>query len=287
MKVLFCTDGSQTSYNAIQNYMNIAKPDTAIDIICVIDWSFLPDNTVIEDSGFTSACRNIADDILKYSSDLISSKGFDVGKLIKLCGNAVECILEQLQTGKYDTVIVGSHGKKGIQRWIGSVSKSVLHEGETNTYISTNKQCCKKVLFIADGSEYAIQTVHQTLGLLNIEGSDIYICSVSENPELLFIKGTLDSNWLNTIKNQQNSYSKTAILKLAEVFKHNGFNIAESKVLDGIPAKCILGYAKKNNINLIVTGVKKRSRIQKFLLDSVSKRVLENTECDMFVNFML
>ena len=287
MRVLFCTDGSVISFNALENFLSTAQKDTLIDVISVIDWSFLPDNVIVEDSCFTSTCRNLADDTLEKSKIIIEERGFKSGNLIKHCGNPVECILEQLQTVVYDIVIVGSRGKKGLQRWLGSVSKSVLDEGETNTYISTRRQCCKRVLFLADGSEASVDSVKNSVKLLNIRDCEIYICSVSESPDLLFLDGTLDSNWVNTIRLQQNSSSQASIDKLKKVFEEYNIPVFETEVLSGIPAKSILEFVKKKEINLIVTGVKPRSKMQKFLLDSVSKRVLENTEADMFVNFML
>ena len=47
MKVLFCTDGSKISFNALHNFAKWAPENTIIDTICVIDWSFLPDDVVI------------------------------------------------------------------------------------------------------------------------------------------------------------------------------------------------------------------------------------------------
>lgn len=287
MKVLFCTDGSDISFNALENYMNIARNDMVIDVISVIDWSFLPDDVIIEDSCFTSTCRNMADDILAKSKSKIEERGFIVGELIKHCGNVVECILDQLSATTYDIVIVGSHGKKGLQRWLGSVSKFILEEGETSTYISTRSQCCKKILFIADEGEASIESVKNSINLLNIKDCEIHICSVIESPDLLFLDGTLDPNWINTIRSQQYSSSQASIYKLKQVFEDLDIQISKSEILSGIPAKSLLEYVKEKEINLIVTGVKSRSKMHKFLLDSVSKRVLENTSSDMFVNFML
>ena len=129
MRVLFCTDGSKISYNAIRNFAYWVKNAT-VDIICVIDWSFLPDNTIIEESGFVTSCRNNADCILKNAEAEINSLGLNAGEKIKHCGAAVESILEELDTHKYDAVILGSHGKKGIQIWLGSVSREVMEAVE-------------------------------------------------------------------------------------------------------------------------------------------------------------
>ena len=39
MKILFCTDGSKISFNALHNISCWIK-DAIIDTICIIDWSF-------------------------------------------------------------------------------------------------------------------------------------------------------------------------------------------------------------------------------------------------------
>ena len=62
MRVLFCTDGSKTSYSSIRNFSQWMKDFTA-DILCAIDWSFLPDTVSIEDSEFAMQCANSAKNI--------------------------------------------------------------------------------------------------------------------------------------------------------------------------------------------------------------------------------
>ena len=46
MHVLFCTDGSKISFNALRNFAKWTK-GAVVDVICVIDWSFLPDEVTI------------------------------------------------------------------------------------------------------------------------------------------------------------------------------------------------------------------------------------------------
>ena len=52
MRVLFCTDGSKISFNTLKNISGWVK-NAEIDTICVIDWSFLPDEISIEEENFT------------------------------------------------------------------------------------------------------------------------------------------------------------------------------------------------------------------------------------------
>ena len=74
MKILFCTDGSRISFDALKNISGWIK-NAQIDIICVIDWSFLPDEISIEEKNFTYSCANMADTILDYAEEEIKKLG--------------------------------------------------------------------------------------------------------------------------------------------------------------------------------------------------------------------
>lgn len=283
MKVLFCTDGSKVSFNTLKNFSRFVRDDVVVDTICVIDWSFLPDDVVIEESGFTTSCRNVADTILERSSELVREFGFTSGKLIKHCGAAVETILEQLEKDDYDIVILGSHGKKGFQRWLGSVSREILDSTSVPVYLSKELKTANKILFTADGSALSDEIVHYAIKNLNLNSCEIYICSVFENPDLLFLEGTLDSNWLLALQTQQEVYAEHALNKVKNILASEGVAVAEAKVISGIPALSIIDYIKANGIDLVVLGSRNKTKIQKFLVDSVSKRVIEHANCDALI----
>ena len=77
MRVLFCTDGSKNSYLAIKNFSYWVSDFTA-DILCAIDWSFLPDTVSIEDSEFAMQCANSADSILDYSEKYLKENNIQI-----------------------------------------------------------------------------------------------------------------------------------------------------------------------------------------------------------------
>ncbi len=283
MKVLFCTDGSKISYDAIENFSKWTTSETTVDAICIIDWSFLPEEVIIEETGFVNSCRNVADSILEHAEKVITSLDLTAGKKIKLCGAAVESILDQAEKEEYDLIIMGSHGKKGIQRWLGSVSREVLDAADLPVYISKNKNLSNKILFTTDGSETSHTVTEQAIKTLNLSGKEVYLCTVTENPDLLFLEGTLDSNWMMAIRTQQEIYSEHAVKKILELFERYNIEVKQSRILEGTPAKSIIGYAEEISADLIVLGSGRKTKMQNFLLDSVSKRVVEHTKSDTIV----
>lgn len=282
MKVLFCTDGSKISFNALRNFSGWDK-EAVIDVICVIDWSFLPDEVSVEEDGFANSCANVADSILDYAQNEIEKHNLIFGKKIKHCGAAVESILEQLKNEYYDLVLLGSHGKKGIQKWLGSVSQEIINSTERNVYISKEENRKESILFTTDGSPHSLAIVNNTIAHLKLQNKKIYTCIVNEDPDLLFLEGTLDTNWLLSIQRQQNIYATKAIKEIQNILKCNDLTVTEAAILNGNPAQKIIDFAKAREIDLIVTGEREKSKLDDFLMGSVSKRVVENTKSDVLI----
>lgn len=282
MKILFCTDGSEISLNAFYNASQFIN-DAVIDPICVIDWSFLPAEMNIDSAGYSKAYEDIAEGVLDSAERLVAEKGLTIGTKIKTFGSAVEGILEQMEKEEYDLVLLGSHGKKGIQKWLGSVSRQIVSNSLAPVFISKKKTQSKKVLLTVDGSEQSFNAIKTTAQILNLKEKEIYIISVKENPELLPVEATLDRNWLDSIEKQQRIHATKAINKAKSFLEKEGIQIQNEIILTGNPAQKIIEFADKEKIDLIVMGARTRTDLSKLLLGSVSKRVLEHINCDVLV----
>lgn len=282
MRILFCTDGSEISLNALHNvspYLN----EAVIDPICVIDWSFLPTSMNIESANYSKAYEDIADSILDSVQNIIQEKGFELGNKIKTVGSAVEGVLEQSEREPYDLVVLGSHGKKGLQKWLGSVSRQIISNTIIPVFVSKKRTSAKKIIMAVDGSEAAFSAIRQASNLLDLKGKEIYMVSIKENPELLPMEATLDMNWLDNIEKQQKIHATKAINKAKIILESFGIPVQNEVILTGNPAQKIIEFAEKENTDLIVMGARTRTDLSKLLLGSVSKRVLENTASDVLI----
>ena len=282
MKILFCTDGSNISFNAMKNFSHWAKCGI-VDIVCVIDWSFLPDSAAIEDSNFVMQCTNTADEILDNAERLLTSHEIVAGEKLKLCGTVIDGILEICDKKDYDYIVLGSHGKKGIQKWLGSVSQEIASAVKIPVYISKLSNECKKVLITVDGTEKSKLCVEKLLNTMNLQDKNLHLLTVYEMPDFLILKGNVDSNWLLEIQNKQEVAAMLTLNEIETLLKDNGLENYQKTITQGIPATEILKYATSNNIDLIVCGNKNYKKLSKFLLGSVSLRVLENTDSDVLI----
>lgn len=282
MKILFCTDGSKISFNALKNITYWIKQAT-IDTICVIDWNILPAEITIDEENFSFSCANVADTILDYAEEEIKNLGLQLGNRIKNCGSAIESILEQSEKEKYDLILMGSHGKKGIQKWLGSVSQEIINSSKISDYIAKKENNKKKVLFTTDGTECSLSVIGEIISDIELSDKEVHICMVNEDPNLLFLEGTLDTNWLLDIQKQQYMYASNAIESIKKIIESRGIKVNQSTILTGIPAQEIINYAKNNEIDLIILGSRNKSKMDRFLMGSVSKRILENVVSDIWL----
>ncbi len=282
MNVLFCTDGSKISYNSIINFSFWVK-DFSLDILSVVDWSCLPDSISIENSEFASQCSTSANVILDYAETYLKEMGLNVAQKIKICGEAVDTILDLVDSGKYDFVVLGSHGKKGIQKWLGSVSQEVASSANISSYISKNINNRKKVLFAVDNSELSAKVVLNSLNFLNLEDKEIYLATVYEVPDYLFLEGNVDSTWILEIEKKQEQASRLLLNSFEKSFIEKGFEVKDKLIFRGVPSQEIINFSNKKDIDLVVTGIRTRKHLSKFLLGSVSKRILENVKSDVLI----
>ncbi len=282
MKALFCTDGSDISFNALKNAHHWVG-NAQVDIISVVDLNFLPEEINIEAPEFYDFCTDSADGILKLAQKKAQEIGFKPGEIIKHCGLAASSILEELEENKQDLVILGSHGKKGVRKWLGSVSNDIVTHSKTCAYISKFENEGQKVLFPVDGSKVSAEGIVEAISHLELKGKEIYICMVNEEPDLLFLEGTLDPNWLLQIEQRQEAYAERAINTVKDIILANGYEVKETAVLTGNPAQKILDYSHEKEIDLILLSSKHKEEKKTFLNNSICKRVLENSDADVII----
>ena len=279
MRVLFCTDGSELSFNALKNFA-IWQKDATVDVFCSIDYSFLPDTFALEIAEFEVSCANIASAIFNITEEEITNLGLNFGKNIQYCGETVSGILDTARENQYDLILLGSNGKKGVQKWLGSVSSDVINHSKNSVYISKHANEGQKVLFATDGTLTSKPALDDAVKFLNLEGKEIYVCIVLENPNLLFLEGSIDTNWLMKINEIQQRYAEDILSEFKNTLSANNLKAKEYSVLSGIPAEKIAEYAKEKGADLIILG----SRSKKgFLQTSVSKRVAELAKSDTVI----
>lgn len=277
MKALFCTDGSEISFYTLNNLSNFTK-NIEVDILCVVDWHFYPMYMNYPYKDYQNTYDEISDKILEYAESEINKKGLIVGDKQKSYGVASEEILKLTQKIKYDLIILGSHGKKGVQSWLGSVSRNIVTHVKEPILISKQSDNNKKIVFAVDGSDCANHALEKGLQLLDLTDKEIYTLFVMEDVSTLPLEITSNQEWFEDILQKQQRFSEDLFVQVEQKINSFGYDVKDKILLVGNPAKEIIKVCSEKYIDLIVMGSHSMNKFTNILLGSTSKRVLENVK---------
>lgn len=292
MKVLFPTDGSDASIYAIKKTLPFLKQNYQIDIINVIDWGFFPTYVTFpaeEEVAFPER-KNSAQKIAESTKNLIETHGYKVRKADFAYGKPDKIILDMIEEEKYDLVAMGSHGKTGINKWLGSTSRKIVTRSPIPILIARPPKNhdksfteTKEILITVDGSIYSYNAITKTINLLNMQNSSIEILTVKSGVESLPVEIKSDKEWLGKCLSKQEEISNEILNESKKILVQNGITPKSVFSLEGDTAEEILKYIDKNPKDLIIMGSHGREGLSDILLGSVSKRVLDHATSPVLI----
>lgn len=119
MKILLPTDGSVYSENAAKVTEKIGNEDTEFIVLHVL---------ADKGMGMKSWQKEGADYILSSIENILVELGFDSSKIQKVVeeGNAPAQIVDVANRYNVDLIVMGTQGKSGLKKILGSVTSRVL-----------------------------------------------------------------------------------------------------------------------------------------------------------------
>ena len=135
-----------------------------------------------------------------------------------------------------------------------------------------------KILVAFDGSPMAYEAFGYALKLAAICNTklEITVLSVAQPPE------PIDSVEVDAVIDAATEHYKQLLDNLKEKAKQNNIEI-RTEIAIGHPAEQIVRYAKDNGCDQIIMGQKGKSKIESWLLGSVSKRVSTYSPCTVTI----
>ena len=295
MKVLFCTDGSEISLYAIEKALTLIKKDFEIDIVTVMETGFLTTFVTFPyevEVGFPEY-SNAAEKLLEDAANFIEAKGFIVGEKIQLNGYPDDMIIDLIYNGNYSAVILGSHGKKGFKRWLGSVSRKIAYKSPVPIFIVKPVKAgyeqllqgeqLKEILIAVDGSQNSYNAVRKANEIIDFKDSSVEILSVKAGIEDFPVEIRTDEEWLNKCLIKQDEIMNEILEKTSKILEENNIKPAKKTLLQGDTAEKILKHTEKNHKDIIIMGSHGREGLSHLILGSVSKIILDNVNASVLI----
>lgn len=137
----------------------------------------------------------------------------------------------------------------------------------------------KKMLIAFDGSEQSYNAFDFGLDMSRLcpgASPEIVVIAVAQPPE------PIDIVEMDAIIDRATQHYENLFKGLKERAEERNIEI-RTEVVVGHPADQIVRYAKENNIDIILLGQKGKSKIENWLLGSVSKRVAAYAPCTVTI----
>ena len=128
-----------------------------------------------------------------------------------------------------------------------------------------------RILLPTDGSRGNSRAVKQAIGLADATGAELHILFVAE--DISYAPEMMDDQ----VQAKLRQIGEEAIEDIRERADATGVHL-ETAIENGIPHREILEYADKEGIDLIVMGTHGRSGLDRYLLGSVTERVVRTAE---------
>jgi nucleotide-binding universal stress UspA family protein len=198
-------------------------------------------------------------------------------------GKPEDVVIERAAADKGTLIVMATHGRSGIQRWVlGSVTDKVLH-GSTNHLFLTRAQeqdktvaeaRLTKVIVPLDGSPVAETVLPYVVDLAKKMSLEVVLVRAFALPA-----GTADEyqTYTDDLIDLIEAEARDYLAEKVKEMKGNGLDNVSSVVNVGYGAEEIIALARKTPDNFIAMCTHGRSGVKRFVLGSVTDRVVRHS----------
>jgi nucleotide-binding universal stress UspA family protein len=137
-------------------------------------------------------------------------------------------------------------------------------------------------LVCVDDSVWASYAFNFTMTYLNKESDRVYLMHVTEEPSRIIL-GYATSSLIEGLNQAEDKKAKKILVHYGHKAKELGVKFTMMKGSDSNPGSLICKAAKNYNISNIVLGRRTLGPVERFIVGSTSKYVLENADVNVIV----
>lgn len=276
-KMLVAINVYEDFYHELATAEKIAqKNDASLTLLMVLNTPYELIPMAVEHQS--KMIEQMQRDLERQSKDLnLKSVTYNVQS-----GTPHHCIVDYAKEGQYDLIIIGSHGKHGVNRILGSTANGVLHRAPCDVLTvrlgqeQTPKASVYQNLLVSTDFEPDSEEVEQRAKLIAEQyNATLHAINVQADP-------TVAVSAYGVVPNMHNEMLDNANEKLKKWCEKHQIS-GEAKCVMGETAFEITRFADENSMDLIVVGSHDRNAIARFFLGSTANAILHQANQDVLV----
>jgi nucleotide-binding universal stress UspA family protein len=205
-------------------------------------------------------------------------------KFTMLKGTPEEIIIEKAAADEKTLIVMATHGRSGLQRWmLGSVADKILHGATNHLFLvraseagkTDGEATLKTVVVPLDGSPLAEKALSCAEDLARKMKLDVILTRAFALPPAVSAEeyGTYSDELIDQLEAEARDY----LAEKVEELKKKGLGNVSSVVSLGYGGEEIIALARKTPDNFIAMSTHGRSGIRRWVLGSVTERVVRHS----------
>lgn len=290
MKILIAIDASPGSIVARDLVASLDWPgETHVTLLAAyqapVDWTGGMGSTMAWVGDIEDAARDDLSDRLRDLAEPLEQRGWTVERLV-VRGRPASAIIETARDREVDLVVTGSRGHGALRSMLlGSVANEIAGGAPCPVLVARTPSVSRLVV-ATDGSTAAraIPAQLEAMGAFSGMPADVVAVSIPDQPgfEMAVTLYTLGDERLAEQRRELRRQFAVDATDMRERLAAIGLEPTDH-VRAGDPAHEILGLAEEVGADLIVTGTRGLSGIERLFLGSVARNVLVHARCSVLI----
>lgn len=292
-KILVPLDGSELAERALAPAVSLAQAMSAKVVLLRVVPPLIRDISAERYRQLAlEISENQAREYLRSVHSMLADTGVELSTKTKV-GPVAESILACVEENDVDLIVMSSHGRSGIGRWIrGSVAEKVLRHAPCATLIiplraKVESFTCRRIMVPLDGSQLAEQALEPALAVA--EATNAHLGATVElvalrvvAPIHLPVESVEMVHVFEQIDAAERGDAREYLHNLLPILARRQV-LAKTEMLIGPIAESIVDYADSHGVELIVMCTHGRSGYGRWFFGSVAEKILRSAPCATLV----
>ncbi|SEP18654.1 Nucleotide-binding universal stress protein, UspA family [Halogranum amylolyticum] len=271
-RILLPTDGSEASSIAAEAAVSLADQfDAELHVIHVLEHDETSTDNVDSPTRY-------GEEAVQAAVELATSSGVEATRaVIEKRKSIHQEILTYTDEHSIDCIVMGTRGRSGLNRLLlGSVAEQTLRESPVPVMTVHEETVIDpdigSILVPTDGSECAHTAVDHAGELARSVDATLHVIYVVETGQVI------NGNRVRKLREALEEIGEKALDLALDQVQSSTYLPTETSIVNGPPYIEIVRYAEEHDVDCIVMGTHGRKGIRRFLLGSVTERVIRRAD---------